>query len=364
VEPDGSAVYEPALEVPDDEAPFLANVQPGSDAFPDERVAVELQSRLASLGDRLRADVASGTAGLAPLLASGFRGGRLAPAEDWPLDPGRAVAVRRTDPFPEGPTLDGPAFVPELRRLLGGFRGVDTAEFLVTSLTVGADGARASAEVRAELAGPGRTVHRAALVARWRMGWSREADAWRVLEWTTAGLTESRAVRPVYTETTAAALGGDAAFRRQLTTSLDDWMARFDSGLARDSNGHHGVSVGDADGDGLDDLYVAQPQGLPNRLFRARGDGTFEDATAASGLDVLDDTAQSLFADVDNDGDQDLVLATGVQPLLFANDGRGRFAHAPDAFRFEKGVQGSITSIAMADYDRDGFLDLYVCVYS
>ena len=56
-------------------------------------------------------------------------------------------------------------------------------------------------------------------------------------------------------------------------------MARLDSVLTRDSNGHHGVSVGDADGDGLEDLYVAQPSGLPNRLLRARGDGTFEDVT-------------------------------------------------------------------------------------
>ena len=47
-------------------------------------------------------------------------------------------------------------------------------------------------------------------------------------------------------------------------------MATLDSVLTRDSNGHHGVSVGDADGDGLEDLYVAQPAGLPNRLL-ARG---------------------------------------------------------------------------------------------
>jgi FG-GAP-like repeat len=81
-------------------------------------------------------------------------------------------------------------------------------------------------------------------------------------------------------------------------------------------------------------------------------------------LAVLDDTAQSLFADVDNDGDQDLVLATGTRPLLFVNDGRGRFTPVPDAFRFERPLQGVLTSIAIADYDRDGFLDLYLCVYS
>jgi hypothetical protein len=86
--------------------------------------------------------------------------------------------------------------------------------------------------------------------------------------------------------------------------------------------------------------------------------------TERAGLDVLDDTAQPLFADVDNDGDEDLVLSTGTKPLLFTNDGSGRFSPVADAFRFQRPLQGVLTSIAMADYDRDGFLDLYLCVYS
>ena len=83
-----------------------------------------------------------------------------------------------------------------------------------------------------------------------------------------------------------------------------------------------------------------------------------------AGVAVLDDTAQSLFADVDNDGDQDLVVATSTGLLLFVNDGKGQFTLVPDAFRLAQPFQGVLTSIAMADYDRDGFLDLYVCVYS
>ena len=109
---------------------------------------------------------------------------------------------------------------------------------------------------------------------------------------------------------------------------------------------------------------MSQPSGLPNRLYRARGDGTFEDATEHSGLAVLDDTAQSIFADVDNDGDQDLVFTTATRPLLFINDGKGKFAIVHDAFGFRQPLQGLLTSMSMADYDRDGFLDVYLCVYS
>ena len=92
------------------------------------------------------------------------------------------------------------------------------------------------------------------------------------------------------------------------------------------------------------------PSGLPNRLYRARGDGTFEDATERAGLAVLDDTSQVLFADVDNDGDQDLVLSLSAGPALFLNDGTGRFTRVPDAFHFDRATPG------LAHVDGDGRL--------
>ncbi len=67
---------------------------------------------------------------------------------------------------------------------------------------------------------------------------------------------------------------------------------------------------------------------------------------------------------MDNDGDQDLILSLSSGPALFLNDGKGRFTRDPDAFRFQEGLRGSPMSMAMADYDRDGFLDLYLCVYA
>jgi tetratricopeptide (TPR) repeat protein len=360
------ATYRPRLAVPETVEPFLKQLEPGGDGFPLEGQAKELDTRLRELSDALRgggtrvADVTKG------LLDPRFRGARLFPIEDAaasqaPLD------VKRATELPRDPTLDARAFGAELQRLIGDFRDVAVAELLITAID--SDGPAESPSglrttVRYDIVGAGTKADRVEHVGEWEMGWRRNASGWQVARWTATSHLVSRARQPIFTEITAAALGGINSFRHQLNIDLDSWMAAFDSVLTRDSNGHQGVSVGDADGDGLDDLYVAQPAGLPNRLYRNRGDSTFEDITDKAGVGVLDDTAQSLFVDVDNDGDQDLVVATTTNPLLFVNGGSGHFTPVQDAFRFARPLQGVLTSIAMADYDRDGFLDLYLCVYS
>ncbi len=361
---DDPAVFRPKLKPPESIEPFLKQIEPGNDSFPQERTAHELQVRLGELGDRLKRSPAE-AAGIADwLLAPAFRGAALRPAEEQAASADRALEVHRASRSATELTLDARAFARELQALLAEFQAVGVAEFLITSIESEPAQGLATTEVRYDLVGPGRQAWRVEALGSWRIRWRRERDAWRATEWSASEQLRSRAPAPVFAEVTQAALGGNESFRRQLSADFDSWVATIDSVLARDSNGHHGVSVGDADGDGQDDLYVAQPGGLPNRLYRAKGDGTFEDVTERAGLGVLDDTASSLFADVDNDGDEDLVLVTAAQPLLFLNDGQGRFTRVPDAFRFERPLAGSLMSMAMADYDRDGFLDLYLCVYS
>ena len=359
--------YRPKLAVSDSLQPFLEEITPGSDMFPDERVAGELISRLSQLSERLRERLREGSdrAHAADfLLAPSFRGGPLRPVEELAVSRNPSLEIHRSRTMAAEPALDARAFARELGRLLEEFRRITVAEFLVTAIEVEREAGRARTEVRYDFVGPGRDAWRVQRSGVWRLRWQREPSGWRVVEWTAAEDVRSRASAPVFAEVTTAAFGEIDSFRRQLGIGFDAWAATLDSGLARDSNGHHGVSVGDADGDGLDDIYVAQPYGFPDRLYRARGDGTFEDWTTKSGLGTLEDTQHALFADIDNDGDQDLVLTTGAGPVLFRNDGGGRFAREPGAFRFDRGLQGAPMSMAMADYDRDGFLDLYLCVYS
>ena len=366
-----SAVYRPKLQVPDAAVQFLKHLEPGDDAFPLERPAQEIESRMAALSGALRAGPAPTAALLESLLAPGFRGALLSTTGDLPAT-GRPLDIRRAGDLPREPTLDARAFAAELQRLTRDSREIIVAEFLVTAIepeTTSPASSRASepravrTSVRYNIVGAGSKAFRIEHVGAWDMGWRKQPSGWQVVRWTAAEHVVSRARAPIFTEITAAALARNDSFR-QLNVDLDAWMAAFDSVLTRDSNGHHGVSVGDADGDGLEDFYIAQPAAMPNRLYRNRGDSTFEDITDKAGVGVLDDTAQSLFADVDNDGDQDLVLATATQPLLFVNDGTARFTPVPDAFKFARPLQGVLTSISMADYDRDGFLDLYLCVYS
>src|SRR5713226_1590585 len=123
-----------------------------------------------------------------------------------------------------------------------------------------------------------------------------------------------------------------------------------------------GVAAGDVDGDGLCDLYFCGLDG-PNRLYRNLGNWKFEDITAAAGVACPNlDATGAVLADIDGDGDLDLIVnSLGGGTHIFKNDGHGHFTQQTNTPPLNYGKAG--TSLALADIDGDGDLDLYVANY-
>lgn len=124
-----------------------------------------------------------------------------------------------------------------------------------------------------------------------------------------------------------------------------------------------GVAMGDVDGDGLVDVFLAKTEGS-SALYRNLGGWRFEDITAAAGVAAADRHATgAAFADIDGDGDLDLVLLATTGPnAVFRNDGTGKFSEHRTDIGLDSVGRGATTP-ALADVDGDGDLDLYIANY-
>ena len=283
-----------------------------------------------------------------------------------------AVEVHRSH-FEPGKKLAAKAFLHEWSASLDGFSNIVTAEFQITSIDAdpasGGNPFHVRTRVRYEIVGTGGGFHREQRVGYWDLEWISAATTsasgkFLLATWSFVNETRSRSLSPVFVDITAAALGQNRSYSTQMLHGIDYWRTLLDGACGIDLYGHNGVSAADIDNDGFDDLYICQPAGLPNRLFRNRGDGTFEDITESSGLGLLDNTSCALFADFDNAGRQDVIVVRASGPVLFLNEGGGKFRKKPEAFQFAIPPQGTFTGAAIADYDCDGWLDIYFCLYT
>ncbi|HZT30641.1 MAG TPA: FG-GAP-like repeat-containing protein [Bryobacteraceae bacterium] len=307
---------------------LFAFVEPGHDAFEGEKVAAEITAHLERLPQTRSLPLSPDFQGVSPM-----------PARYRTVAEG--VERAEFDPSDQG-------FERGLGRWLDSLGQIRAARFFVLP----------GENVRYEIAG---TVSGG---LRYRVGlWKQSWSGGRLVRFEPIEETVTASPTPLFRDVTSAMFGAAESFQSQLLRGVTYWRARLDSACGIDVYGNNGIAVGDIDGDGWDEVYVCQPGGLPNRLYKRRADGTFEDITARAGVGVLDNTACALFLDLRNIGRQDLVVATTDTPLLFLNRGDGTFQHKPGAFRFASPPQGAFTGMAAADYDRDGRMDLYVCSY-
>ncbi len=176
---------------------------------------------------------------------------------------------------------------------------------------------------------------------------------------------------------------------RHVGHSAEDSRATFEhvsgraglKGLFTSGNTHTGgVAFVDLNGDHWPDVYVSNGEGFRNYLFRNNGDGTFsrvEDAVRKPSPKL--ECAGVKAADIDNDGDLDLIVpvdnadvmvsfvpqsAEGGPNLLYVNEGGLSFAPHPDDRAAEAGLRdprgARTSSAAVADYDLDGCIDVYL----
>ncbi|MCA9150192.1 MAG: VCBS repeat-containing protein [Planctomycetales bacterium] len=271
---------------------------------------------------------------------------------------GKAAAIALTERPPRELNLASIAHALQARR--ASWHHARHAKFKLYRVAI--DGHNATTEQFVHLSGSA-TGQTREYNSTWRFAWSqRDASQppkiHRIEEERIEVVTAKRQQQPWLADCTASLMSAVPSYESEWLNSIPHWLTRLEAAQGVYNFGYHGVAIADVNSDGLDDVYLCQTGGLPNRLLLQRLDGTLEDVSAAAGVDYLDNTRAALFIDLDNDADQDLVLTTASGVILLENDGQLRYRPRARINSIRHGF-----SLAAADFDQDGQLDIYVCVY-
>lgn len=341
---------------------------PTSDGWETEAFSDLAASQLRRLAELVTGDTAPDAAALRPLLADSFSCGNLVPDDVEETFHDHLFLVERSgrrgeseqgqDPSPfTGADGLADALGQLTKQLRGGqdlhakfklFRLQRTDDGIVTEqyFSLSARNERGMVEQH----------------ATWTIRWQISADGSPPkIRWIGVSeferTTSNTNTGPLFVDCTPSVLAENACYETQLLRGYHHWLRRVPFGSYMEVTGTPGLAVGDVNGDGLDDLYLCQERGLPNCLFLQNSDGSATEVSAAWQVDWLEHSRGALLLDFDNDGDQDLAVAVSGGIVVAENEGH--------RFRMRLLLPTTLDTMHLcaADYDRDGDVDLYVCVY-
>ncbi len=357
-----------ALPESDDVPGWDERDDPSRDGWASEALHDEVKARLKKVGELISSRGAPPPTDLARIIDPGFRGETLRPKVDSAPSAAGYFSVARARAAPAAPdesdgggseTAGVARFVTALRPLRDRLAGAIERRVEMKVVRVVEEGGTVASTEHVSIAAT-RAAGPLEIHARWRTRWRRAPSGdLRLASIAVGEHEETEAPAPLFEEVTPSVLGANESYSKHLLFGYNHWAQRIQDGRSFNLLGTPGIAVGDVNGDGLDDLFLSQEGGLPNRLYRQNLDGTATDASRESGVDWLESTRGVLLVDLDGDGDQDLAAGTTNVLVLAANDGRGRFDVRATLSTCEDSF-----SLAAADYDRDGDLDIYVCGYN
>jgi hypothetical protein len=353
---------------------------PAQDGWDTEVFQVEAGKQLKALGQLLTNPEAIGGQHVADLIAPDFSCGALQPGGLITAFEDRAVKVERL-PSAGGARQSGDGSGEEapleVELPLRGAEGLAGALQAVATRFAGATERRFEIKVFRVVPAPGEVSTRQyiAISGRTPTGIIEQHATWTV-RWAPSAAGKAPRMRSIrvdefeqsvsrqsggglFADCTGSVLGGNGDYAEQFLQGMNHWFERTQETRYFALLGTPGLAVGDVNGDGLDDLYVCQEAGLPNRLFLQDRDGTAREQSEAWGVNWLESSRGALLVDLDNDADQDLVVAVLGGVIIAENNGEGQFK-----IREVLETGDDTMSLSAVDYDADGRSDLYVCVYT
>ncbi len=213
------------------------------------------------------------------------------------------------------------------------------------------------------------------------LGWKSDgSNGWKLTSWVQADLKVLTARESFFENVTESAFPETATRKKLERSSHQELLLRrsTETGQSKDLTParedfagfsdwysvfqYPSVSVVDIDQDGYDDLFVTD-RWQSAQLLRNKGNGTFEDVTEASGLQVDELANCAYFVDFDNDGDSDVFVGISMGPSKFFINENGTFKPDEATNRLLKGTR-FVVSASVVDLNRDGLLDLFLSTYA